>query len=811
MNDTDLVIAERLRAAAAALAQVCDGARKKDDVGFSASDTAYGRAIAWTPAEQWTELDCLAVSALLHRYRGQLEGMGFSLADIPWVIDQVDRESNYREFKARAAAAERTRVRVAYAAGTASRMQVRSVADYLAWVDRRTVYFVSPKNDTLIAAIKALPGRRRWNGEARQWEAELSAENALALPAIFERFDFVVSDADLATIQAAAKETTPVAQATPAALGPDHVAIEGNRIVLRTPYNQEATAEIKKSLPGRRWDAANKVWTAPYTAESARAVQVLAKRWGWRLGAAEARLEATQAEAETFREASSAADSDLDIVGLADGMELYPYQRAGVAYTMRQRSVIISDEMGLGKTPQALLTAAQINAFPMLVVAPKAVVRQWARETVKFLGGRTASIVGLKGKAKRLARHGLVAGFGGDVVVVNYEQLSKLVAKVEVTEEKALGRPDTKRKYEFHVYSEIISHGFKALVIDESHFCKNNKADRTGRVKSLAKMPGLESVMLLTGTPVLNRPVELTSQLDIIGQLQAFGGFMTFVKKYCAATQTKYGWDMSGASNLDELNRLLRERCMVRREKKDVLAEIPALQRVVVPVEVDDPKAYEQAMDDIVRWMANQRGELPSEAAYQSETLVRIEGLRQLAAQGKYAAARDWLTNWLETAEGEKIVVFAHHRDIQDKLKSDLAEFGVVSISGGDSDANRDAAIKRFWEDRSCRVIVCSIKAASVGLNLQCASNVAFVEFAWHAADMDQAEARCHRIGVRGAVTSYWLVGEDTFDEDMVVLIESKRAVAHAAVSGGEVEKQASIFAWFEQLMDKKRTKEAWE
>jgi SWI/SNF-related matrix-associated actin-dependent regulator 1 of chromatin subfamily A len=220
---------------------------------------------------------------------------------------------------------------------------------------------------------------------------------------------------------------------------------------------------------------------------------------------------------------------------------------------------------------------------------------------------------------------------------------------------------------------------------------------------------------------------------------------------------------------------------------------------------------YEQAMNDIVRWMAGQRGELPSESAYRAEMLVRIEGLRQLAVAAKYAATREWLANWLDTAEGEKLVVFAHHRDAQEKLKADLADYGAVSISGGDSDDNRDAAVKRFWNDPTCRVIVCSIKAASVGLNLQCASNVAFVEFAWHAADMDQAEARCHRIGVQGAVTSYWIAGEDTFDEDMIALIESKRGVAHAAISGGEIEKQADVVAWFEKLIERKRTKEAWE
>jgi SWI/SNF-related matrix-associated actin-dependent regulator 1 of chromatin subfamily A len=422
---------------------------------------------------------------------------------------------------------------------------------------------------------------------------------------------------------------------------------------------------------------------------------------------------------------------------------------------------------------------AQLGAWPCLVVAPKAVLRQWARETPKFLAGRTASIVGLKGSAQRLARHGLVAGLGGDVVVINYD---------------ILGR---------HL-DALRAHGFRSLVVDESHYIKNRKTARFQAVKDLASLPDLACTLLLTGTPILNRPIELVAQLDVLGQLATFGGFMPFAKRYANAHQTDFGWDMSGAAHLDELNRLLRERCMVRREKADVLTELPALRRTVVPVEVDDPRAYERAMADIVAWMAANRGSLPSEAAYRAEMLVRVEGLRQLAAQSKYAHVLAWVQDWLEAAEGQKLVLFAHHRDVQERLLADLAAYGAVSISGGDADAERDAAVQRFWGDPACRVIVCSLRAASVGLNLQAASNVAFVEFGWHAADMDQAEARCHRIGVQGAVTAYWLVGEDTFDEDMVALIESKRAVAHAAVSGGAVVPQVDVVSWFERLAARK-------
>jgi SWI/SNF-related matrix-associated actin-dependent regulator 1 of chromatin subfamily A len=89
-----------------------------------------------------------------------------------------------------------------------------------------------------------------------------------------------------------------------------------------------------------------------------------------------------------------------------------------------------------------------------------------------------------------------------------------------------------------------------------------------------------------------------------------------------------------------------------------------------------------------------------------------------------------------------------------------------------------------------------------VGLNLQCAGSVAFVEFGWHAADMDQAEGRVHRIGsAAAAINSYWLAGEDTFDADMIEMIEAKRAVAEAAIVGAADGAAAlNVVAWFAGL-----------
>ena len=758
--DALLALAQQLHAAVRALAGVCDGALKKDDVGFSAADTSYGRAIAAVPPEQWTAEDVASVSALCRIYQGQLAGFGVDVDALPRVA--VDRQASHAAFKARVEAAEREAACASYvaSAGTFSdRAVIRRTNRDHAWVEGQEMVIQSQYDVDLSAAIKALNGRR-WDGLNKVWRVQLRA-NAAVLGALLDKFEILCPAVARALLAAHAADAT-TAQAAPQ---PDHVTVADGHLVLRTPYSPDATAAIK-AINGRRWDGERKVWRVPVTAESVAAVVALAGRFQWRVAAAvEAAGQAAVARAAENVVASKALSAETPLVGLKPGMAPYPFQRAGVAYCVANRRVLLADEMGIGKSLQSMLSIEQLGAYPCLVVAPKVVRRQWVREVAKFMAARTATECNGK------------LDLAGDFVIINYDILAKHLEALK-------------------------AHGFRSLIVDESAMIKQKKAARSKAVKALAGQPGLEAVLLLSGTPILNRPVELVHQLDVLGRLREFGGAMEFMKRFCNAHQTRFGWDMTGASHLDELNTKLRARCMVRREKRDVLPELPALQRTVVPCEVADKGAFARAMRDAIGWLRAAKGTI-SEASLRAEALVRINALRQMAASFKYDSALAWLTNWLEAAEGQKLVVFAHHRDIQLRLAADLP--GAVSISGDDGEAARAAAVDKFWHDPACRVIVCSLKAASVGLNLQCASAVSFVEFGWHPGDMDQAEGRVHRIGsAAAAINSYWLAGENTFDGDMIDLIEGKRAVATAAIVGGEgAAAEAGIVEWFAGLAAK--------
>jgi len=565
----------------------------------------------------------------------------------------------------------------------------------------------------------------------------------------------------------------------------DNLTIQNNKFVLSSPYNPDSL-DVIRSINGRRWDPKNKVNSFPLNEDAAQAVTDMCRQFGWKIApSALERIESLKGVADRLRNGSSASDADIDVEGFGtDELKLRPFQRGGVKYALdADCRTFIADEMGLGKTIQALAVIQAKGAYPALVICPKAVKLNWVSEAERWLPGKITKSI--KGKSIPEA----------DVLVINYDIVVKHKAA-------------------------LISAGFKAIVLDESHFVKNKGAKRTKAIvgywdkDTRTRVPGIASEipikLALTGTAILNRPSELVAQLDYLGRLDELGGSWSFLQRYCGAKKTKFGWDMSGSSNLAELADRLRSTCYVRREKSVVATELPPLQRSMVPVALSNVKKYKQGLADVISWMHEKRAEkgvaFNRDAAYRAEALAKIEGLKQLVAMHKMTSVVDWVKNYLEGTEGGKLVLFATHRDVQKKLLEEMSDFNPAKIAGGDTDIDRAASINKFWNDPSCRVIVASLKAASVGVNLQCASAVAFAEFGWNPADHDQAEARVHRIGSEhSSINAYWLYAEGTFDDEVIALINEKRAVVDAVNrdSNLEVHNSKDVVSWFEDIFAK--------
>jgi SWI/SNF-related matrix-associated actin-dependent regulator 1 of chromatin subfamily A len=463
------------------------------------------------------------------------------------------------------------------------------------------------------------------------------------------------------------------------------------------------------------------------------------------------------ARAAGLVELSAATDDPLHLPEL--GGELKPFQRAGVRYLLTQRRAFLADEQGLGKTVEALATLEADGAYPAVVVCPASLKLNWMREIERWLPGRTAQALSGNGRGAPIA--------AAEITVVNYD-----IVAARLPELCAL-QPD-------------------ALVLDESHHCKNAAAKRTQAVQRLsAVVPPEGLVLALTGTPVVNRPAELISQLRILGRLDDFG------------SGTQFGQRFRGPDAHVRLHWHLRARCFARRLKADVLPQLPAKTRAVVPVELDNEPEYRLAERDVIAWLQTQPLDLREldakvAAALRAERLVRLNALKLLAARGKLRAALTWIHDFCSS--GERLVVFAHHREIQRAL---LERFpGALHILGDDSHAARDAAVSDFQaSDRpGNQLIVCSIEVAGQGLTLTRASNVVFLELDWTPAKHDQAEDRCHRIGQRDAVNASYLLAAGTVDETISTLLERKRAVIGAVTDGREQDEEGVVDALVREL-----------
>ncbi len=458
---------------------------------------------------------------------------------------------------------------------------------------------------------------------------------------------------------------------------------------------------------------------------------------------------------------SYAEDADLD--GLVLGGELHPFQRAGVRYALERRRTFIADEQGLGKTMQALATLERDGAFPAVVVCPASMKLTWERESSIWLPNRSVAV--LEG---RTAEAWTEDAERAEIVVLNYDILE----------------PHAER---------LAARGLEALVLDESHYVKNPGARRTKAAIALARRLPDDALRLgLTGTPILNRPEELISQLRAIGRLEDFGSGARLSRRFRTA-----GSD-------DRLHWNLRAHCYVRRTKAQVLAQLPAKRHDTVPVALVNEEEYRLAEQDVIAWLQSLPLDLRTldakvAAALRAEQLVRLNSLRQLAVRGKLPAGLAWIDDFL--LSGEPLVVFAEHIATQQAV---LERFpGAVHILGADSAASRQRAVDAFQREDGPQLIVCSLRAASQGITLTRASNVAFLELDWTPARHDQAEDRLHRIGQESAVTAYYLLAPDTIDENMAELLERKRALIDAVTDGQVRDEERLVDAVVRQLRER--------
>jgi SWI/SNF-related matrix-associated actin-dependent regulator 1 of chromatin subfamily A len=521
------------------------------------------------------------------------------------------------------------------------------------------------------------------------------------------------------------------------------------------PYGRFQTYQTNqiKLLFGSRFDWTRKLWIVPKKCE-AEMLQIKNKcRADWEVFEAQ--------KPQVVGEILELPELDFEVpIYHPEGWELRHYQKQGIARGLELKRFINCFEQGLGKTGTSCTTlkVAELkgeDVFPALVICPSSTKINWQREWHMWTD-KKAMVLDTKTKDTWHRFHELGMN---DVFITNFESLKKFFVKKMPAKGKMRNSMDIELDGRVGL--------FKSIIIDESH---RMKSPSTLQAKlGLRIAMGKEWILLLTGTPVVNKPIDLYAQLAIMGRLKEFGGRKGYLGRYCEGGR--------GSANLKELNYLLNKTCFFRKEKSEVAKDLPEKQRQTILCDITTRNEYNKAQNDFVNFL-KEKGCDDAEIAkkLRGEIMVKMGELKRISAKGKMNEVIEFVNEVTES--GEKLIVFCVLHEIVDEL---LKEFPfAVTVTGRDNSELKQANIDKFQNDINCKLIVCNIRAAGVGITLTASSRVAFVEYPWTYADCVQCEDRAHRIGQKNNVMCTYFLGNKTIDEDLYKMIQEKRHTANA-------------------------------
>lgn len=469
-----------------------------------------------------------------------------------------------------------------------------------------------------------------------------------------------------------------------------------------------------------------------------------------------------------------------------DGLlkKLRPYQKAGANRLAGELGMngLLADEMGLGKSAQALaaLWANRKTAFPALVVCPGSLKYNWAREAEMWLPDINVRV--LNGQTKRKSYK---CREPYEITIINYDILADRGIPGNLNFHKGWG-------------ALLKTAGFKTVIFDECHKIKNPKAKRTTSIMNMCQL--IPNRIALSGTPIESRPIEFFTTLQLVAP-KLFPNYWQFGVRYCGDV-SNYGVRFNGASNTQELNDILTDNCMIRRRKADVLADLPAKQRQVIPVQINMTE-YEKAERMFVDMVADTDGHIDNEQRI--GILAQIEKCKQAAVLGKMKQAIEFIENYLET--GKKLVVFATHIFTLDMLQKEFKNIS-VRVDGSVTGLKRQQAVDKFQNDDNIKLFLGNIKAAGVGLTLTAASDTLTLELGWTPGEHEQAEDRVHRIGQKAdSVMAYYMIAQGTIEQKIMQILDEKRVVLAQVLDGETVSQSSMLTALLDEYIENKRSK----
>jgi SWI/SNF-related matrix-associated actin-dependent regulator 1 of chromatin subfamily A len=400
-------------------------------------------------------------------------------------------------------------------------------------------------------------------------------------------------------------------------------------------------------------------------------------------------------------------------------MKLRSYQDEGVRHLMHKQRALLLDDMGLGKTAQAIVAFDRLGAKRVLIICPSATRYGWENEVRKW-STRDYNIQVLGGTKERIKAE-------SNVVVCSYSLLNSPM-----------------------LLDQLLSTRWTVTIVDEIHFCKNTKANRTkvvlgGRKKGIAQ--NSVHVWGMSGTPMTNAPIDLWPVFRSMGRehlptkAQDYNGF---TRIFCKRRKTKWGWDVSGSANLSVLHAsLFKSGFALRRTKDEVLTELPEKTYRVLPMEMENHEAE-------IKW-----GDKLRKADLKKSSLGMDAGELAEARKDLAHDKLDAVVEYVRDIPGQ-VVIFGWHREFIEEMAGRL---GGVMFYGGMSPKAKEKSKQKFLNG-SAKYFVANIASAGTGLDgLQhVSSHCVFAEIPWTYAEVAQATDRLHRMGQKDPVIADLIV-----------------------------------------------------